>query len=56
MAGWQTEMDSLQNSYDKEYKKYRELSARTKTLREISKYIDDAIRGDQQKRREEPER
>ena len=56
VTGWQTEMDSIQNSYDKEYKKYRELSAGTKTLREINKYIDDALRGDQQKRREEPER
>ena len=50
------EENSIQNSYDKEYKKYRELSAGTKTLREINKYIDDALRGDQQKRREEPER
>ena len=51
-----TEVASLQDSYQEEYEKYRELSAETKSLRDINKYIDDAIRSTQPKRKEEPVR
>lgn len=45
---------SLQDSYQEEYEKYRELSAETKTLRDINNYIDDAIRSTQSRRKGEP--
>ena len=53
-AAWQTEIDRLQASYNEEYSTYKELSAEIKTMRDINKYIDDVIRGDKPKRREEP--
>lgn len=52
VKAWQTELDNLQNSYQEEYAKYKELSLETKTLRDINKYIDDSIRDVHQKKRE----
>lgn len=51
---WKSEVASLQDSYQEEYEKYKELSSETKSLRDINKYIDDAIRSTQQRRKEEP--
>ena len=54
VSEWQAEVASLQDSYQEEYEKYKELSVETKTLRDINKYIDDAIRSAQPRRMEEP--
>ena len=56
VSAWQSEVASLQDSYQEEYEKYKELSVETKTLRDINKYIDDAIRSTQPRRKEEPVR
>ena len=56
VSEWQAEVASLQDSYQEEYEKYKELSVETKTLRDINKYIDDAIRSTQPRRKEEPVR
>ena len=56
MSEWQAEVASLQDSYQEEYEKYKELSSETKLLRDINKYIDDAIRSTQPRRKEEPVR
>lgn len=52
----QAEVASLQDSYQEEYEKHKELSSETKLLRDINKYIDDAIRSTQPRRKEEPVR
>lgn len=54
VSEWKSEVASLQDSYQEEYEKYKELSSETKTLRDINKYIDDAIRSAQPRRKEEP--
>ncbi len=54
VSEWQAEVASLQDSYQEEYEKYKELSSETKSLRDINKYIDDAIRSTQPRRKEEP--
>ena len=54
VSEWQSEVASLQDSYQEEYDKYKELSWETKSLRDINKYIDDAIRSVQSRRKEEP--
>lgn len=56
VSEWKSEVASLQDSYQKEYARYKELSAETKTLRDINKYIDDAIRSTHPRRKEEPMR
>ena len=56
VSEWQSEVASLQDSYQEEYEKYKELSWETKLLRDINKYIDDAIRSTQPRRKEEPVR
>lgn len=56
VSEWQAEVASLQDSYQEEYEKYKELSSETKLLRDINKYIDDAIRSTQPRRKEEPVR
>ena len=56
MSECQAEVASLQDSYQEEYEKYKELSSETKLLRDINKYIDDAIRSTQPRRKEEPVR
>ena len=56
VSEWQAEVASLQDSYQEEYEKYKELSVETKTLRDINKYIDDAIRSTHPRRKEEPTR
>ena len=54
VSEWKSEVASLQDSYQEEYEKYKELSSDTKSLRDINKYIDDAIRSTQPRRKEEP--
>lgn len=54
VSEWQSEVASLQDSYQEEYEKYKELSSETKSLRDINKYIDDAIRSTHPRRKEEP--
>ena len=54
VSRWQEELTSLQDSYQAEYARYKELSAETKTLRDINKYIDDVIRSTHTRRKEEP--
>ena len=54
VSRWQEELTSLQDSYQKEYARYKELSAETKTLRDINKYIDDVIRSTHTRIKEEP--
>ena len=54
VSEWQSEVASLQDSYQEEYDKYKELSSETKSLRDINKYIDDAIRSTHPRRKEEP--
>ena len=54
VSEWQEEVASLQDSYQEEYEKYKELSSETKSLRDINKYIDDAIRSTLPRRKEEP--
>ena len=54
VSRWQEALTSLQDSYQKEYARYKELSAETKTLRDINKYIDDVIRSTHTRRKEEP--
>lgn len=54
MSEWQAEVASLQDAYQEEYEKYKELSSETKSLRDINKYIDDAIRSTLLRRKEEP--
>ena len=54
VSEWQSEVASLQDSYQEEYEKYKALSSETKSLRDINKYIDDAIRSTQPRRKEEP--
>ena len=56
VSEWKSEVASLQDSYQKEYARYKELSAETKTLRDINKYIGDAIRSTHPRRKEEPMR
>ena len=56
VSEWQAEVASLQDSYQEEYEKYKELSSETKSLRDINKYIDDAIRSTHPRRKEEPTR
>ncbi|MCI7148356.1 MobA/MobL family protein [bacterium] len=56
VSEWQAEVASLQDSYQEEYEKYKEMSAETKIFRDINKYIDDAIRSTQLRRKEEPVR
>ena len=56
VSEWKSEVASLQDSYQEEYEKYKELSVETKTLRDINKYIDDAIRSTHPRRKEEPTR
>ena len=56
VSEWQSEVASLQDSYQEEYDKYKELSSETKSLRDINKYIDDAIRSTHPRRKEEPTR
>ena len=56
MSEWQAEVASLQDSYQEEYEKYKEMSVETKIFRDINKYIDDAIRSTQLRRKEEPVR
>lgn len=56
VSEWQAEVASLQDSYQEEYEKYKKLSSETKLLRDINKYIDDAIRSTQPRRKEEPVR
>ncbi len=53
--GWQCELEQLQDSYNEEYARYKELSAEIKTLRDINKHIDEAVRNNKAKRRSEPE-
>ena len=53
---WQSELDILQNSYQEEYIAYKNMTAETKTLRDINKYIDDAVRGTRPKAKEVQER
>ena len=54
VSEWQAEVASLQDSYQEEYEKYKELSSETKSLRDINKYIDNAVRSTQPRRKEEP--
>ena len=56
VSEWKSEVASLQDPYQEEYEKYKELSSETKLLRDINKYIDDAIRSTQPRRKEEPVR
>ena len=56
VSEWQSEVASLQDSYQEEYDKYKELSWETKSLRDINKYIDNAIRSTHPRRKEEPTR
>ena len=56
VSEWQAEVASLQDSYQEEYEKYKEMSVETKIFRDINKYIDDAIRSTQLRRKEEPVR
>lgn len=56
VSEWQSEVASLQDSYQEEYDKYKELSWETKSLRDINKYIDNAIRSTHPRRKEEPKR
>lgn len=56
VSKWQSEVASLQDSYQEEYDKYKELSWETKSLRDINKYIDNAIRSTHPRRKEEPTR
>ena len=56
VSEWQSEVASLQDSYQEEYDKYKELSWETKSLRDIHKYIDNAIRSTHPRRKEEPTR
>ncbi|ETP71241.1 hypothetical protein UYO_2815 [Lachnospiraceae bacterium JC7] len=51
--GWHAEIERLQASYHAEYETYKNLNAEIKTLRDINKFIDEAIRGDKPKKREE---
>ena len=53
---WKLELDSLQDSYREEYATYKNLTAETKTLRDINKYIDDAVRSTRAKVKEVQER
>lgn len=53
---WQSELDSLQDSYREEYASYKNLTAETKTLRDINKYMDDAVRSTKPKVKEAQER
>lgn len=53
---WQSELDILQNSYQEEYIAYKNMTVETKTLRDINKYIDDAVRGTRPKAKEVQER
>ena len=53
IEGWQKRIDDLQSSYNEEYAKYKELAAETKLLRDIHKYIDEAVREKHSHRREE---
>ncbi len=53
---WQSELDSLQDSYREEYAVYKNLTAETKTLRNINKYIDDTVRDTRPKMKEVQER
>lgn len=52
VSEWQSEVASLQDPYQEEYEKYKELSSETKLLRDINKYIDDAICNTQPRRKE----
>ena len=52
VSEWKSEVASLQDPYQEEYEKYKELSSETKLLRDINKYIDDAIRNTQPRRKE----
>ena len=54
VSEWKSEVASLQDSYQEVYEKYKKLSSETKSLRDINKYIDDAIRSVQSRRKEEP--
>lgn len=45
---------SIQDSYQEEYAAYKELLAETKTMRDINRYIDDAIRSTNPRKKEEP--
>ena len=51
MSEWQSEVSFLQDSYQEEYDKYKELSWETKSLRDINKYIDDSISNTQPRRK-----
>lgn len=53
---WQSELDSLQDSYREEYASYKKLTAETKTLHDINKYIDDVVRSTRPKVKEVQER
>lgn len=52
VSEWKSEVASLQDPYQEEYEKYKELSSETKLLRDINKYIDDAICNTQPRRKE----
>ena len=50
------ELDSLQDSYREEYASYKKLTAETKTLRDINRYMDDSVRSTRPKVKEVQER
>ncbi|MST57701.1 MobQ family relaxase [Waltera intestinalis] len=52
VSEWKSEVASLQDPYQEEYEKYKKLSSETKLLRDINKYIDDAICNTQPRRKE----
>ena len=54
VSRWKKELTSIQDSYQEEYAAYKELSAETKTMRDINRYIDDAIRSTNPRKKEEP--
>ncbi len=54
VSRWKKELTSIQDSYQEEYAAYKELLAETKTMRDINRYIDDAIRSTNPRKKEEP--
>lgn len=54
VSRWKKELTSIQDSYQEEYAAYKELLAETKTMRDINRYIDDAIRSTNPRKNEEP--
>ncbi len=56
LKSWKEESSSIDKSYKEDYSKYKKLSDETRTLRDISRYIDNSIRDKHQKTREVQER